>query len=229
MLYCTYRFPWFHHEPSEEELEEMKQQENASTKAVGSGSGSGAILPTEFVQTVKTEMKWDVSTKDGIKQTSLALSKILSSDDSPIAIPTNIDLSKVRMEVGKIILQNKEKSMEEILELITQKYGLKERKEKENKRKEEMTASICHVEANGKICNVFRELAAAYSAEGNRHAATAYRKVVSAIMDLDFEVTLDNVKGLGSGKNKVQGEWDGCTVYRYRTIVMGDCNLPFFS
>jgi hypothetical protein len=110
----------------------MKQQENASTKAVGSGSGSGAILPTEFVQTVKTEMKWDVSTKDGIKQTSLALSKILSSDDSPTAIPTNIDLSKVRMEVGKIILQNKEKSMEEILELITQKYCLKERKEKEN-------------------------------------------------------------------------------------------------
>lgn len=204
-LYCEYRLPWFHHEPSEKEQEEIMRQEKNETTEIGS---SAAVLPAGFLQTLKMEMKWDVSTKEGMKQTSLELSKILLSDDSPIAIPSNTDTSKVRMEVGKIILQNKDKPMEDILALITQKYGLKESKEKDSKIKEEMAASICHVEANGKICNVFRDLAAAYSAEGNRHAANAYRKVVSVIMELEFEITVDNAKGLGSGKNKIQGEWD---------------------
>jgi hypothetical protein len=209
-LYCAYRLPWFHQEPSEKELEEMTRQQERDTTETGN---SAAVLPAGFLQTLKTEMEWDVSTKEGMKQTSLELSKILLSDDSPIAIPSNTDTSKVRMEVGKIILQNKDKPMEDILELITQKYGLKESKEKDSKIKEEMAASICHVEANGKICHVFRDLAAAYSAEGNRHAANAYRKVVSVIMELDFEITVDNAKGLGSGKNKIQGEWDGWSMF----------------
>mmetsp|Transcript_10528 Transcript_10528/g.19646 ORF Transcript_10528/g.19646 Transcript_10528/m.19646 type:complete len:446 (-) Transcript_10528:497-1834(-) len=196
------RHVWFNHEPTKEEQEEMKNEQQAVKTDT---DGSAAVLPVHFLQNIKTNMEWNVSNKEGIKQTTLTLSKILSSDDSPIAIPSNIDTSKVRMEVGKIILQNKDKSMEDILELITQKYGLKENKEKEDKVKEKMTASICHVEANAKICNLFRDLAAAYSAEGNRHAATTYRKVVGVIIDLDFEITVDNAKGLGSGKNKVPG------------------------
>lgn len=195
------RLPWFDHEPNAEEEEQIKQEQSENNTTLNASSE----IPNGFLENLRASVNWDVSNKEGIKNTSLALSKFLGSAESPIAIPTTTDESKVRMEVGKMILQNKDKSMEDIVQLLVQKYGLRENKEKENKSKEEMIASICQVEANGKIYNAFRDLAAAYSAEGNRHAANTYRKVVNIIKDLNFEITVDNAKGLGTGKNKIQG------------------------
>ena len=40
---------------------------------------------------------------------------------------------------------------------------------------------------------------------GNRQAAATYFKLISAIQELDFEITADNAMSLGKGKTKVHG------------------------
>ena len=118
--------PWFHREPTQEEEEQMNNQDDkVTTETVQSK------IPGGFLATLQTEIHWDISNKEGIKQVSLELAQILSSHDSPIAIPKSTDTLKLRMEVGKAILQNKDKSMEDIIQMVADKYGLKENKEKE--------------------------------------------------------------------------------------------------
>ena len=64
--------------------------------------------------------------------------------------------------------------------------------------------SSCHPK-NVSIYEAFQELCAHYDKEQNRNAAITYRKVSAAIKGIDFEITADNAKKLGTGKNKIAG------------------------
>lgn len=173
----------------------------------GQQSASSGIIPADFLKSIQ-QIEWDPdASKDKafIKETTATLAGLLTADNSPVAISESAS-SKIKMTVGPILLQNKDKTMEEIMDLIIKKYGLKEANEKASKAKAKATASLCTVEANGAIYNIINELASAYTKEQNTNAANTYRKVAQAVKNLEFEITSDNAKGLGGGKKtKVAG------------------------
>ena len=111
----SHRLDWYDHEPTEEEIE--AEEGNGTKKSVGS-------IPEELLKNVE----WDTSNVAGIKKTTAALVEVITAEDSPLAIPEDANVSKVKRAVGPIILQNKEKSKDEILQLVIDKYGLKEGK-----------------------------------------------------------------------------------------------------
>jgi len=193
------RFKWYDHKLTEEEEEAMELE------VAPKDESSGAISET-FLESVNA-LPWDVSTKAAIKKTSASLVELIIAEDSPIATPEGMDLKKIKMAVGTFIVGNKEKSAQDILQLVVEKYGLKEAKAKASKDKSEGVASLCAVPENGKVFEVIMEFADAYSQEANYNAAGTYRKVAQVIKDLDFEITVENAKGLGGGKKtKVAGE-----------------------
>lgn len=193
------RLKWFNEKPTEEEEEAMTTE--------GQQSASSGIIPADFLKSIQ-QIEWDPdASKDKafIKETTATLAGLLTADNSPVAISESAS-SKIKMTVGPILLQNKDKTMEEIMDLIIKKYGLKEANEKASKAKAKATASLCTVEANGAIYNIINELASAYTKEQNTNAANTYRKVAQAVKNLEFEITSDNAKGLGGGKKtKVAG------------------------
>ncbi len=208
------RLRWFNEKPTEEEEEAMKNETKTSSSS----------LPANFVKAATKKLKWDPEAekcRSFIKESATALSEILIADDSPVAISESA-ASKIKMTVGHILIQNQDKSMEEILNAIVEKYGLKEVKAKASKAKAKATASICNVEANGGIYNIINELASAYTKEQNTNAANTYRKVAQAVKNLDFEITIENAKGLGGGKKtKVPGIGKKSAEYMYEFLSTG--------
>ena len=57
--------------------------------------------------------------------------------------------------------------------------------------------------ADAGIVQAFQELADLYFKEGNGNAGGSYKKAVSALSAVDYEINADNAKGLGKGKTKV--------------------------
>lgn len=211
------RLKWFNEKPTEEEEEAMENEG-------GEESSSSADLPDKLLKSLES-IEWDPddASKDRkfIKDTTMAIAKIITAEDSPLAISDSA-ATKVKMTVGPILLQNKDKTMREILDLIIEKYGLKEAKEKASKAKANVTASLCRVRANGGIFDVINELASAYSKESNTNAANTYRKVAQAVKNLDFEITVDNAKGLGGGKKtKVPGIGKKSAEYMLEFLTTG--------
>lgn len=184
--------PWYDREPTEEEVEEMKKQWN---------NEASVEMPEEFIKSIN-ELDWNLSTAKGKKKAATEMTELLTSDNSPVAVPQE---GNVKMEIGKIILPNTDMTAEQILDLIVEKYGLKEQNKKAAAAKEEAFADLCDVKENAKVFNVIMELADVYAKEANRNASNTYRKVAQAVKDLSFEITEDNAKGLGGGKNKVPG------------------------
>ena len=214
---------WFTEKPTEEEEAAMDAEVEEGPS--GASAGSSNDLPAAFLKLVR-KIDWDVDSdkakcKSVIKKTTMALVELLIADDSPVAMPEDA-LPKIKMAVGTMILQNKEKSLDDILVLIVGKYGLKEAKKKASKAKAKATASLCNVAANGAIYNILTELATVYSKESNMNAAITYKKVAQAVKGLDFEITVDNAKGLGGGKKtKVAGIGKKSSEYMYEFLTTG--------
>ena len=120
---------------------------------------STSHLPEKFLKSVK-KINWDLSSRDNMKKSAGALVDLIVAESSPIAALEGDDdedgsgRKKVKMAVGKIVLQNKDKCAEEILDLVVEKYGMKEAKKKAKAAKAEVTANVCVVPANGKIHEV---------------------------------------------------------------------------
>jgi len=183
---------------------------------------SNSQVPDLFLTAIKENIEWDTSSNPAIKKTCAALAEFVVNEDSPLAIPEDADAAKIRKKIGPIVLENKEKSMEEIVQLIVDKYGLKGDKEKNAKMKQNLVASICKMEANAEVYNVLDELSKAYYIEKNTNAGNTYKKVCAAVKDLDFEITVDNAKGLGGGKKtKVAGIGKKSAEYMYEFLSTG--------
>lgn len=163
---------------------EQEDEAEASTKQI----------PDTMMEAVNN-LEWDLSKKVTIRKATEELIEICSAESSPIDFPS--DVKKAKMDIGKIVLQNKGSSAADILQLVVEKYGFKEDNEENAKKKSASLASMVEETANAGIYEVMLELSNLYYKEGNANAGTAYKKVAQAIKELDFEITEDNAKGLG--------------------------------
>lgn len=116
----------------------MTKQEEASK--VQSSTASPALLDD-----IKKKIEWDTSSIPAVKETATALAEYLTSNETEIKLPSDIDANKLRKAIGPIILENKDESMEDIMHLIVSKYGLKREEAKKSDMQDEAIASICKV------------------------------------------------------------------------------------
>mmetsp|Transcript_16113 Transcript_16113/g.19686 ORF Transcript_16113/g.19686 Transcript_16113/m.19686 type:complete len:457 (+) Transcript_16113:117-1487(+) len=202
--------PWFDHEPTEEEKEATWPEEKQNVDSANDG------IPKAFKEAIK-KLDWDRSNKDNIKKLAADLCDLCSSDTSPIAI----DDKNSRTTIGQIIVQNKTASSEEVLGLIVEKYGIKEKKEAAAKEKSAILKASCEVASNAPIYEILLEFSEIYFKEKNTNAGNSYRKVANVVKELDFEITSDNAQGLGKGKTKVAGIGKGSAEKIHEFLTTG--------
>ncbi|CAJ1936738.1 unnamed protein product [Cylindrotheca closterium] len=204
------RLKWFNQKPSEEEEEEMdKLYEDA--KAMGQGgaagasgaSGEGGELRQELLDAAENIENWSLAKADKktLKGYQVAIKAI---GEGKIAFPEG---NRVNNEIGQLLVQNKkaDASAKEVMGLVIDKFGLVEVKEKNEAAKAETIATSCACPENGKMVAAFEELAGLYFKEGNRNAGSTYKRVSSALKDLEVEVTAKNATSFSKGKTKIQG------------------------
>ncbi len=175
-------------EPTEEEEEAMKEESKAS------GSDSDEKLPGSMIEAAD-KLEWDLSGKEKIKKATGDLTELCLSEKSPIDLPS--DRAKIKMNIGTLIVQNKNESASAVLKLIVEKYGFKKQNDEVAKNDEEQLAAMLTVKENVTVYMAIQELSNLYFKEKNSNAGITYKKVANAIKDLDFEITVDNAKGLG--------------------------------
>lgn len=96
-----------------------------------------------------------------------------------------------------MIVQNRDKDAVAVLGLIISKYGLKKKNTEDAKKRLAQVKAVVNVASNASIFEVLQEMSSLYFKEKNTNAGASYRKVAQAVKDIDFEITLENAKGLG--------------------------------
>jgi len=210
--------PWYQSEPSEEEAEEMDTIHDQQIEG-GADAGDSGGLASDALFTTAVNMDWDLSNPMGMKKAAMGMLDICASGESSVDLPDSD--SKARMDIGKIIIANKDQSATYVLGLVIAKYGLKEAKQKAAKAKSEARGSSCTVPANLSIMEALLELGDLYTKESNYNAGNSYKKVAAAIKGFDFEITKTNAKGLGKGKTKVAGIGKGSADKMYEFFDTG--------
>jgi hypothetical protein len=152
--------PWYQEEPTEEEKEAMtKEMEQARVEADGGGgdsaSGSDNPVLVALLGEVKS-MSWDLSNKAGIKQATQALVDVIGGK---LDLPEG---KEARMVVGPIVLSNQDKTPEEILQLVVDKFGFAEEKKKKSAAKEAKLEGLCNCPKNAPLLMAFQELSKLY-------------------------------------------------------------------
>ena len=142
--------PWYKLKPTKEE-EELMDKEYDSASGKDETASAGKLLDdSDLLQAVK-EMEWDTSSPKGIKAAASTLAKLCSGESSPLDSPPE---AKARKFIGKLVLENKTSSAEEILKIIVSEFGLKAAKEEKAKLKTEGVKSSCACPSNAKIVEV---------------------------------------------------------------------------
>lgn len=204
--------PWFGHEPTEEEEETMKQEYNPDSDK------KDQKVPEKIMKAVK-KIDWDLSGQKQIKKAVSEIIDICSAESSPIDFPSN--QSKTKMDIGMMIVQNRDKDAVAVLELVIDKYGLKKKNTEDAKKRAEQVKAVVNVASNASIYEVLQELSSLYFKEKNTNAGASYRKVAQAVKDFDFEITVENAKGLGKGKTKVVGIGKGSAEKMHEFLSTG--------
>lgn len=213
--------PWYKDEPTEEEMEAMKNvtEEHvamANGKMSSMSAGGTVIVPLDLlaaVQELDTDGRWDDA---DIKTKAQLLVDIgTTATDTKLDYPQ--DEKKAMMSVGKMILQNQDTSAVEMIKLLMLEFGIATVKEEAKARQKSAMANSCVVPENAGIIQVFQELGDYYFKEGNTNAGLTYKKAITAISSLDYAVTSENAKGLGKGKTKLAGIGKGTAdkIYEY--------------
>lgn len=192
--------PWYSEEPTEEQLEEMKAiTEKHEALADGGGGGADGV-PPELVEAAEELESWDTSSG---REKAQLLVDIGTSHKTKVDFPQ--DEKKARIAVGKMILSNQDATAVEMLELVIKEFGVASAKMEAKEKQKSAMAHSCVVPANAGIVQAFQELGDYYFKDGNANAGSTYKKAITAITSLDYEITEDNAKGLGKGKTKLVG------------------------
>lgn len=142
--------PWYRSKPNKEQEKIMDEEYEA---AIGSDTitetGKG-LLNSSLLRAVQ-EMEWNTSGASGIKAAATALAKLCCGESSPLDFPPE---SKARKIIGKMILEHKTSSAEQILEMVALEFGFQAAKEEKAKQKSEAVKSSCLCPANAKIVEV---------------------------------------------------------------------------
>ncbi len=119
---ATRLHPWYTEEPTEEEKEKMDASRGGGTKK------------TDILSVIMPEVEkitWDLSNPKSIKTTTKSLVKILRESGR-----VNISEDKnAQMQVGRIILAERDSSPEDVCKVIVEKLGVKKTKEEEKAKK----------------------------------------------------------------------------------------------
>lgn len=111
-------------------------------------------LPEAFVAAAKS-IDWKVGTKDEIRSTNQKFISLLIGEISPIDCGSDPD--KIKIDVGKILNENKESGLESFLHSLVAKFGMKMHNMKLEGDRVGKYASLCHVAANAEIYAVSME------------------------------------------------------------------------
>lgn len=170
-------------------------------EALADGGGSGGDgVPPELVEAANELDSWETTP---MKEKAQQLVDIGTSHKTKIDFPQ--DEKKARIAVGKMILSNPDASAVEMLELVIKEFGMASFKMEAKAKQKSAMAHSCVVPANAGIVQAFQELGDYYFKDGNANAGGTYKKAITAITSLDYEITEDNAKGLGKGKTKLVG------------------------
>lgn len=166
------RQKWFNEEPTEKEKKEMEEMAEAARTGQASGGGDESPKLKELLDKAeKLEWNLDVNNK---KTIPAAAKKLTALGKGIVAIPEGM---RAKTEIANMIIQNKDKTAKEMLQLVVAKYGLIEDRAKQAEAKEEAISSACKVPENAPLLAAMQELAKLYFGEGNRNAGGSYIKV----------------------------------------------------
>jgi hypothetical protein len=112
---------------------------------------STAQLGADFTDKVKS-IEWKVSTKEDLRETNKAFIDLLVSEESPFDCGT--DPNKIKIDVGKILNENKDTGVDEFLKGLISKFGVKSSNIKQEENRAEKYASLCKVPANAAVYGV---------------------------------------------------------------------------
>lgn len=201
--------PWFTDKPSEAEEEKMEAEMNQN-------SSTADLCAAKTLATKIKESDWDLFSREGIKKAVSGW--IVISRGVGVKLP--LDKARAKMEVGKIVLQHRDKAIDDICNIIVENFGM-EKAAVDTKVKNKAMASACRIPENGPVFDAMVELGKLYFKEKNANAGATYNKVGNAIKDLNYCITADNAKGLGKGKTKVDGIGKGSAEKIFEFVTTG--------
>lgn len=190
--------PWYSEEPTEEEMEAMKAvTEKHAAIAEGGGSGADGV-PAELVTAAEElDDSWDDSNNKEKAQS------IVDICTGKIDLPQ--DEKKARIAVGKILMSNQDSTPLLLVELVLKQFGIASAKEEAKAQQKTAMESSCSCAENAGIIQAFKELGDYYFKDGNTNAGLTYKKAITTLSGLDYQITVDNAKGFGKGKTKLPG------------------------
>ncbi|KAG7355069.1 helix-hairpin-helix domain containing protein [Nitzschia inconspicua] len=189
--------PFFLEEPSEEEKEAM---ETERAKIRGEQEGDLKYEDNQTAMELLNQaagMKIDLQNKDGIQKAANAFLDLVKGK---VDLPEN---RNSKMEVGRLMMSNNDKTPKEIMMAIFDKYGFVEAKAENAKTKVAAVQASCANPANAALILAFRECSGYYMKEGNRNAGSTYVKAIQTLTDLEEEVTAENAMSFSKGKTKL--------------------------
>jgi hypothetical protein len=232
--------PFYTLPPSDTERERMDQYEQQHLDGSGSSGNNtnqnstnhadddgrptttSTTIMEWYLNTIQqsSTFHWDVSTREGIRNTTQELVQILLVPPSSppqegiktIDLPTTF--SEAVQKVGPILATHSKNSsssssttptslIRDILTVIVQQFGFREDKVHQQQQKENVLSSIVQHPHNVALVMAFQELSQLYYQTGNANAGTTYRKVVASLQSITYPITKDNAKLLCKGTTKV--------------------------
>jgi len=194
--------PFYTEEPSEEEKEAIEKiREEAREGAGGATKTADNPVAQQLLEAAKAlDGKLDFSSNTGRKE---AVGKFVALVEGKVDLPQN---RNPKMEVGKLMMANcTDKSAEDIMQVILDKYGFANVKEEKAAAKEAAAEAACGNPKNAALVLAFSECMKYYFAEGNANAALSYKKAIATLTDLEEEVTAGNALSFSKGKTKLPG------------------------
>ncbi len=145
--------PFYTEEPTEEEKEAMEKLRE-DLREGNNGSSSDNPVAQELLKAAKAlDGKLDFSNNAGKKQ---AVGEFVALVDGKVDLPKN---RNVKMEIGKLVIANAQKSTEEIMQTIFDKYGFVGVKEEKAAAKEAAAETACANPKNAGLILAFAECA----------------------------------------------------------------------
>jgi hypothetical protein len=193
--------PWYTTKPSEADEEEMDRLVDIVKGEIESEENDEHVAA--LVKAAEG-IEWNIGTAAGIKKGTKAMVKIIHNYDVK-TVDILPDFDEAVRQVGPMIAGSRDLSAKEILKAILKDFGWKEDKETKAASKIAVQADMIGCSTNAPVVDAFRELGDLYRKDGNWQAASTCTKLVAALGELDFEITVDNAMGLSKGKTKVPG------------------------
>jgi hypothetical protein len=145
--------PFYTEEPTEEEKEALEKSKEEAREGGGSAARANPVAQELLKAAKSLDGKLDFSTNAGRKQ---AVGEFLALVTGKVDLPEN---RNPKMEIGKLVMANSDKSAEEIMQVVFDKYGFAEAKQEKAAAKEASIEAACANPKNAALILAFDECA----------------------------------------------------------------------